>query len=223
MTKIKQVAMPLFLTILGACASTHTPTTSVAQTASIAQTDSLKGLVEQVSALTGDQYSYGNWLDNRHVGLTPNFVLTKENASQVLTNALLMNELTRVPTGTPNMYFVVEARQASMQPLPVFEASLKEEAKLPNTFDIVNLKYKTMDPQMADVLQRFLTDLIPRWGRITSYPDTGVLVITDSAQNIKRIVEILKSVDKPLSAKFKKELEERRKTRQAAPTTKKAE
>lgn len=72
------------------------------------------------------------------------------------------------------------------------------------------LKYKMIDPLAAEEFQRFLIDLVPRYGRISAYPDTGILAITDSAPNVKRIIEVLHSIDKPMSATFKRDLAQRR-------------
>ena len=126
----------------------------------------------------------------------------------------MLNNLARIPSGQPKSYYIVEAKEAIQAPVSVFEGSLEKPAVLPKTFDFITLKYKTVDPDKADFLQRFITDLVPRYGRVTSYPDSGVLLITDTALNVAKIVDILKTVDKPLTAKFKKELEERRKARQ---------
>ncbi len=164
-----------------------------------------------VSKLTGQSYVInGNIAEGRKVTVSDNTVVTKENADSFLTNILVSSELARIPTGQPNSYYIVEIKQAIQSPVPVFEASLHQTPNLPATFDVIMLKYKMVDPVAAEEFQRFLIDLIPRYGRISAYPDTGILVITDSAPNVKRLIEVLHSIDKPMSPKFKRELEQRR-------------
>jgi len=178
-------------------------------TAASALPQDLEELVERVSELTGDRYVYGNLLGKKKTGFSANAGFDASGADRILTNVLLMHELVRVPSGELGRYYIVEAKNAIQSPIPVFEASLTREARLPDTFDIATLKYQTVDPQTAEVLQRFLVDLVPRYGRVTAFPDSGYLLITDSAPNLRRIVDILKSVDRPLSASFKKDLRER--------------
>ena len=104
-------------------------------------------------------------LEDYKVSFSDNQIIDADNADLVLTNILMLNNLARIPSGQPKSYYIVEAKEAIQAPVSVFEGSLEKPAVLPKTFDFITLKYKTVDPDKADFLQRFITDLVPRYGR----------------------------------------------------------
>ncbi|MBS1986099.1 MAG: hypothetical protein JST16_18205 [Bdellovibrionales bacterium] len=205
---MKKILTLTTFTMLGACASK--PAAPVAT----GPCHSVRSCIDLVSRVSGQNYVINEHLAEGHqVHLSENTAITKENADLFLTNILISNDLARVPTGQPNSYYIVEIKNAIQSPVPTFDASLNQTPNLPNTFDIISLKYKMVDAAAADEFQRFLVDLVPRYGRVSSYPGTGILMITDSAPNVKRVIEVLHSIDKPMSAQLKKELAERRAAR----------
>lgn len=170
-----------------------------------------------VSKLTGQKYVLNGGVDKKVVNFVGDVQLTKDNADLFFTNILHQYGLTRVPVSAAekNTYYIVESKEALQQPIPVFEASHEMAPSLPNTYDSVTVKYTMISREVANELQRFIIDLIPRSGRITNYPGTSLLVITDSAMNMRKILDVVKSVDRPLGADARKELERVRANREA--------
>lgn len=75
--------------------------------------------IDVVSKVTGQTYTYGREIQNRKIGFTSNFEITQENADLVITNALLLNDLTRIPTGGANSYYIVESKTALQAPISI--------------------------------------------------------------------------------------------------------
>ncbi|MEO5667470.1 MAG: secretin N-terminal domain-containing protein, partial [Bdellovibrionota bacterium] len=175
----------------------------------------IKSCLETVSQITGQKYLLREGVENKKVDFTSNQEITTENADLIITNVLMLNELARIPTGEPNSYYIQESKAALQAPIAIYEGSLDAPAKLPRTFDIVTLKYKLKDEFNAADLQRYLTDYLPRNGRVSAIPNTGYLFITDTAMNVARIVEILKAVDQSYSPAYKKQVEAKRRESQA--------
>jgi len=215
--KLQFMMVSLVVLSLAGCASkggrdAAPSSVSAATTATCAK---LTECSEKVARITGQKYIFSGKLEDAPVHLTSNLELNKENAEIIFTQALLLHSLTRVPTGEPNTFAIIEAKNALQSAIPVYEGSLKQKITLPKTHDIITVKYKMQDKTMADQLQRYLVDLVPRYGRISSYPDTGTLIITDSAPNIERILEVLRPMDRPASKEFLRDLERLRKERAA--------
>lgn len=167
-----------------------------------ARVQSLESFLDSQAAITGQRYLGSDKVKGKEVRIPADFPLTKNGSEIFLTHFLVANGLMRVPTGEVNVYFIDELRNAAQAPIPSFEASASQAPSLPETFDMVTLNYKAMDRERCRYIQRFIVNMVPRFGRADCFEDTGHIVIVDTARNLKRIYDFMKAFDvKPLPEK----------------------
>lgn len=179
-----------------------------------ARVQSLESFLDSQAAITGQRYLGTDKVKGKEVRIPADFPLTKNGSEIFLTNFLVANGLMRVPTGEVNVFFIDELRNAVQAPIPSFEASVSQAPALPETFDIVTLNYKAMDRERCRYIQRFIVNMVPRFGSALCFEDTGHIIIVDTARNLKRIYDFMKAFDvKPLPEKASVEKAPPRKTK----------
>lgn len=136
--------------------------------------------------------------------------LTPENAEILFTSMLNTAGFSRVPIGTDGVYQIMRQRDAREQAIPVFEATQSQAPNLPNHWDIVMLKYKATYPETVEEVVRATRSFLPASARIIPHAGTGTVWITESAINLKRIYNLFKDMDTPLTPAQKKARNDKR-------------
>ncbi len=147
----------------------------------------LKDIVKAISQMAGKNFILDRKIENRRITILSPEAVTKQQAYNAFLSALYMNDLTLVSLG--KFLKVVEAKSAIQSNIRVFTGDY-----VPNSEEVVTVLYK-LSYLDADEIQRFVQDLVPRNGRVTSYPSTNTLVMTDTGLNLRRIIAVLKSID----------------------------
>ena len=123
--------------------------------------------------------------------------LTQTEALQAIESVLSMNNVTLVPMGTKFLKVVqpTAARQEGM----VISKDVPEKG-FPETdhliSQIITLKYIELAEAQA-IIQNFLHG----YGKVQGLERTNSMLITDTAANLQRIIEILEYVDQPTEAR----------------------
>lgn len=123
--------------------------------------------------------------------------LTQTEALQAIESVLSMNNVTLVPMGTKFLKVVqpTAARQEGM----VISKDVPEKG-FPETdhliSQIVTLKYIELTEAQA-IIQTFLHG----YGKVQALERTNSMLITDTAANLQRIIEILEYVDQPTESR----------------------
>jgi len=147
----------------------------------------LKDIVRAISKLASKNFILDNKLNNRKITIISPEAVTKGEAYNAFLSALYMNDLTIVSMG--KFLKVIETKSAIQSNIRVFVGEYA-----PANEEVVTLLYP-LKFLNADETQRYLVDLVPRAGRITAYPNTNTLVMTDTGLNLRRIISVLKSID----------------------------
>lgn len=149
----------------------------------------LKDIIMSISKLAKKNFILDRKIENRRITILSPEPVTKQEAYNAFLSALYMNDLTIVAEG--KFLKVIDTKAALQSNVRVF---MGEYA--PNTAEVITVLYPLKNLN-ADDIQRYLTDLVPRTGRIAAYPNTNTLVMTDTGFNIRRIIEIIKTIDIP--------------------------
>lgn len=206
MIKTKKQTVKNFIFLSFVAGASAFATTSFAASVTDACPD-IQSCAKAVGELLGQKYIFDSEVKGK-VQATPNLELTKDNAEVVFTNILYLEHFARVPNGAPNTYQIVRDREARDMPVPLLKATQTEAPKLPNTWDLITLSYKATNAEVVDEIARSARSFMPANSRIIPYEAGGNLFITDSAQNIKKIYEIIVSMDQKPSAALRKRWEE---------------
>jgi general secretion pathway protein D len=173
------------MVIMGALTSTK------AAMAKVQSCKTVEDCVNVVSKITGNQYVGTQKLKGKVV-YTNNFVLGKSNADEFLSLVLANNGYTRIPLGN-GKYSIIHARDVRYSPTPMYKAS--ELDKLPNNWDYVMVEYKMKFPRLIHEVTRSFRPFMSRYGRIVAVKRTNTIIFQDTANNIRRLMNILESVD----------------------------
>ncbi|NCN40893.1 type II secretion system secretin GspD [bacterium] len=149
----------------------------------------LKDIIKAISKLAKKNFILDRKIENRRITILSPEAVTKQEAYNAFLSALYMNDLTIVAEG--KFLKVIDTKAALQSNVRVFMGDYA-----PNTAEVITVLYPLKNLN-ADDIQRYLTDLVPRTGRIAAYPNTNTLVMTDTGFNLRRIIEIVKTIDVP--------------------------
>jgi general secretion pathway protein D len=149
----------------------------------------LKDIVLAISKLASKNFILDRKLENRQVTIISPEPVTKQEAYYAFLSALNMNGLTVVSVG--KFLKIIEIKSAIQANTRVFVGDYA-----PPSEEIVTVLY-TLKHLNAEDIERFVTEMVPRTGRVTAYPDTNTLVMTDTGINLRRVMSVLKSIDSP--------------------------
>ncbi|MDD2236495.1 MAG: type II secretion system secretin GspD [Kiritimatiellae bacterium] len=131
---------------------------------------------------------------NANITLKSQSKLTREEAVTAMTAILAMHNITLVPMGE-RFYKVIQIPQARQDGMPI--NMLLPEEKLPDTDELISqmieLNYLTI-AEAQPVVQQFLHG----YGKMQPMERINSLLITDTSQNIQRILEVLEFIDRPV-------------------------
>lgn len=149
----------------------------------------IKDIIRAIGKLSGKNFILDRKIEGKKITIISPQAVTKQEAYNAFLSALYMNDLTLVAMG--KFLKIVEAKSALQNNIRLFVGDYA-----PASEEMVTVLYP-MKHLNAEEIQRFLTDLVPRNGRISYYPNTNTLVMTDTGLNLRRIIGILKAIDIP--------------------------
>ncbi len=169
-----------------------TPTAGFAQenqiTLNLKEAD-IRALIATVSKFTGKNFVVDPRVKAR-VSVVSSRPMSDSEVYEVFLSVLQVHGYAAVPVGS--IIKIVPEVNAKQGPLPVVSD---------NSYvgDELITKVVTLDHVPAAQLVPILRPLVPQQGHLAAYNPTNTLIITDHAANIRRLAEIIKSIDRPES------------------------
>lgn len=146
----------------------------------------IKDVIKQISKATGKNFIIDDKVRGK-VTILSERMMSKEEAYQAFLSALEVAGFTTV-TGPGGMIKIVPLKLAISSPIPIYVDST------PQTDSYVT-RLITMQNISALEMSSAIKDLISKNGNMFAYPATNTLVITDSGNNIDRLMKIIKELD----------------------------
>ena len=144
-------------------------------------------LVKFVSELTGKNFIIDDKVKGKVTVISPKKIPVSD-VYKVFLSVLEVNGFTIVPAG--NMIKIVPASLAREKSV---ETRIKNEPGAPD--DRMVTQIVSLERANPDEIKRVLDPIISKSSSVISYPPAGILVITDYLSNIKRLQEIILSLD----------------------------
>ncbi|MCM2322368.1 MAG: hypothetical protein NDJ90_03805 [Oligoflexia bacterium] len=119
-----------------------------------------------------------------------------------------MNGFARVPIGAPNTFQIMRQRDARDSALLTVDASASNPPALPDTWDLYTMRYQASNPELVEDIARFARSLMPANARIIPVEWSGLLLVTDTAANLKKLYDLIKSNDVRLTPEARKRMQE---------------
>ncbi|MGE0616114.1 MAG: hypothetical protein AB7P04_10780 [Bacteriovoracia bacterium] len=139
-----------------------------------------------------------------------NVELTAENAEVLFTSMLNANGYTRVPVGDGKTYQIQRQRDARDTAIPFVTASREQAPVLPANWDMMTLKYRASHPEVIEQIARVCRSFMPAGARIIpSDLGGGMLLVTDTAMNLRKVYEIIRDHDQKPGPEQKRRWAER--------------
>lgn len=148
----------------------------------------IRALISTVSKFTGKNFIIDPRVKAKVTVVSAN-TLTPEAVYEVFLSVLQVHGYAAVPTGS--VIKIVPEVNAKQGPLPL------SDAKDIYSADELITKIIRLDHVPASQLVPILRPLVPQQGHLAAYNPTNTLIITDHAGNIKRLLKIISSVDRP--------------------------
>ena len=145
--------------------------------------------IKTIGEMTGKNFVMDNQVKGNVTIYSPRKITLAE-AYKVFESVLEVHGYTAIPSG--DVVKIVPAKDAKEKSV---ETRLDLESLSPTdrvVTQIVSLKYANPDD-----IKRILDPLIARSSIVLSYPPSGMLVITDTQSNIRRLAKIITSLDIP--------------------------
>ena len=148
----------------------------------------IRALISTVSKFTGKNFIIDPRVKAKVTVVSAN-TLTTEEVYEVFLSVLQVHGYAAVATGS--VIKIVPEVNAKQGPLPLSGNK--------DTFpaDELITKIIRLDHVPASQLVPILRPLVPQQGHLAAYNPTNTLIITDHAGNIKRLLKIIASVDRP--------------------------
>ncbi|WP_321389151.1 type II secretion system secretin GspD [uncultured Desulfuromusa sp.] len=143
-------------------------------------------MIGTISELTGKNFVYDESVRGKVSIVSPKPVSVSE-AYRLFSTVLRVKGFTIVPSGEVNK--IISIRSAKEENLPIGSGKNLGEQFITRIIELKNLDAKV-------VVDTILRPLMPKTSHVVAYEPTNTVVITDSAANIKRLVEILTTLDK---------------------------
>ncbi len=145
--------------------------------------------IKYISELTGKNFVVDREVKGRVTIISPVGVSSAE-AYRIFESVLEVNGYAAVPSGS--VVKIVPSVQARSKNIATFRDGDMLPAEDRIITRIVRLKHAG-----ADEVRAMLTPLVPKTSVMVSHADSGIITITDYQSNIKRLLEIIRSVDVP--------------------------
>jgi general secretion pathway protein D len=151
----------------------------------------LADLIKTISELTGRNFVYDDTVKGKVTVITPER-MSREEAYQLFLTVLNVKGFTVIPSG--KVHKIIRDKDAKETNLPLLANGRKTSGE-----QFVTRMVRLQHIDAETMANRVLTPLIPKTGNIVSYPPANTLIITDSAANIERLVQIIRRLDVPSS------------------------
>ena len=178
--------MSLIQKILIACCLLTALTVSAEETWKInLKNADIREFVTQVSAITGKNFI----IDPRVKGdvtIVSNVTLDEDSVYQLFLSVLQVHGFAAVPTGSAIKIVQTVLAKQSGNPNDFVEDLISQEL----VTRVIPISYATSEDMV-----KVLRPLIPQYGHIAALSNPNVLIISDHAANITRLVEIINRVD----------------------------
>ncbi len=148
----------------------------------------IRALISTVSKFTGKNFIIDPRVKAKVTVISAN-TLTPEEVYEVFLSVLQVHGYAAVPTGS--VIKIVPEVNAKQGPLPL------STTKGDYAADELITKIIRLDHVPASQLVPILRPLVPQQGHLAAYNPTNTLIITDHAGNIKRLLSIIRGVDRP--------------------------
>jgi len=149
----------------------------------------IRALIGTVSKFTGKNFVVDPRVKAKVTVVSSN-TMTETEVYEVFLSVLQVHGYAAVPVG--KIIKIVPEVNAKQGPLPVVRGSN-------NIGDEFITKVITLDHVPAAQLVPILRPLVPQQGHLAAYNPTNTLIVTDHAANIKRLVQIIRHIDRPES------------------------
>ncbi len=149
----------------------------------------IRAFISTVSKFTGKNFVVDPRVKAK-ITVVSSKSMSENEVYEVFLSVLQVHGYAAVPVG--GIIKIVPEVNAKQGPLPVVHDSSY-------TGDALITKVITLDHVPAAQLVPILRPLVPQQGHLAAYNPTNTLIITDHAANIKRLIQIIRSIDRPES------------------------
>jgi len=152
---------------------------------------SVKEVIDVMSRVTGKNFIIDPTVKGTVTVIAPTRI-SKDDAYMIFESILEMNDISLVPMGS--IIKVVPSRDATQKSIPVRKG--RESADYATRDNLIT---QLIPIQYADAqtITTILTPLISREANLTTYADTNTIILTETASNIGRLLEIVREIDVP--------------------------
>lgn len=148
--------------------------------------------IKYISELTRRNFVVDREVKGKVTIISPTRI-SEEDAYRVFESVLEVNGFAAVPSGS--VIKIVPSVQARSKNV----ATLRDGDRGPSE-DRVVTRIVSLRHGNADEVKTLLTPLISKTSVLISHPASGMLIITDYASNLSRLMEIIKAIDVPSEA-----------------------
>lgn len=166
----------------------------------------LKSCAKVMNELFSQNYVWDSSLDGLKFPSGNEIELTKQTGEITFTALLDQNSLSRAPVGDGKNFRIVKSAHRKEMETPKFDASFDVEPKLPETWDMVTLCYKTKSPEVAPYIEQMYRLHLPRESRMQADENTSSIIITAPAPTVRHMYKMIKDADQPLTPAMKEKM-----------------
>jgi general secretion pathway protein D len=150
----------------------------------------LRSVIETVSRLTGKTFVLDQRVNrNTKITVISQHMMTEGEIYAVFLSILKVNGMTAVTTGPVTK--IMQEQQAKQDSTPISA----DESNIPDSDLLITQVIKLNNIAVGEV-QIMLRPLIRAQGQLGVYKPSNVIVITDYAANVKKLVKLIRQVDK---------------------------
>jgi general secretion pathway protein D len=149
-------------------------------------------IVQWISEQTCKNFIIGDGIRGGKITILSNTPVTANEAYRAFLSALNVNNMTVVRVG--RFYKVQMKRDASKDTIPTY---VGEDADMPH-LDMMVTRLLQLDYVDANQVNGTVKQLVSKDGDAFPYAPTNSLIISDTASNMHRILEIIEQLDTPL-------------------------
>ncbi|KIH75837.1 general secretion pathway protein D [Geoalkalibacter ferrihydriticus] len=150
----------------------------------------LTDLIQTMSELTGRNFIFDETVRGKITIISPRR-MSLDEAYRVFLSVLNVKGYTVVPSGS--VYKIVPLRDAKENTLPTILPSQVGARGDQFVTQLIPLQHV----DAAEIATTVLTPLVPKTSSVIPYPPTNTLIVTDTAENIKRLMIIIRQLDVP--------------------------
>ena len=153
----------------------------------------LKAVITSVADITGKNFIVDPRVKGKATIISKR-PMSKEQVYEVFLSVLEVHGYTAIPAGTTIK--IVPDADAKHSGMPTVDA------EHPGKGDEAVTRVIEVEHVTAAQLVPILRPLVPPQGHLAAYPQSNVLIISDRAHNIERLLSIIKRIDQPASGEI---------------------